>query len=833
MKKALLFCLAAVLLLPCARAAERGFSVGSRRAVSAYADNALTVRAPVDGIVKVTIGDKFNEYRHLEFPVTAGEQDYIWDGCAENGDRIGASNGSYLISAVLEGSDGAEYAFSGRISVTANAQTLIFALPSSDRLYLKGGEEWFAELRPARPAPEGRIDVTVFASGSDEALGTAVIPFRSAEPFNWVWGGSLGGEYLAPGRYDLVFAAREDPGRAAVVTVELADEAAPAREVAPTGPVMPPDGADDAAIWAAAMKTSVVADIKDVDHETVYAEPSKTSAALGTLHGQSQGVEVLAVEDGWARITAWRHEDGEKITGYVPADHLKVVSPNGPYALVIDKRVQEMTLYEEGRRVVTLPVSTGLTAPNKLIRETAAGAFLTQVRIGDFESEGRYYQHCIRYDGGNLIHSVGYRLSGGYRDYTSQRAELGQKGSHGCIRVPESTVEGCGIDAWWLYTHLPFRTRVFVIDDPTARECERIAALAGKQVGPFCRAGSSGELPAAPEPPELTEGTDAVTVTFGGDAVIGTREAWWGREDALPRYLEEYGCGYPFHRLAGSFGSDDMTVVNLECVLKADKSGENTNRLYRFRGLPEWTQVLLQGGIEQVNIANNHFMDYGDAGRKSSLEALKNAGVIFSGYGETAVAELKGHLFGFAGIRETVFLSKPGLIADEIAALREAGCEVIVYTCHWGTEYSFRHNDTQERMARAAADAGADLIVGGHPHVVQGIGRVDDVPVIWSLGNLMFGGTIDMTTFDAMLARVTFVFGQDGYRGCLLQPVPVLTSGRAAEGVNDYCPMEAMGEARERILMKIRADSDIKIADVMWFPVSGQTPGAGDWPVAP
>ena len=63
--------------------------------------------------------------------------------------------------------------------------------------------------------------------------------------------------------------------------------------------------------------------------------------------------------------------------------------------------------------------------------------------------------------------------------------------------------------------------------------------------------------------------------------------------------------------------------------------------------------------------------------------------------------------------------------------------------------------------------------------------------------------------------------------------MPILTSGRAAEGVNDYCPMEAMGEARERILTKIRADSSVKITDKMWFPVSGQTPGPGDWPVAP
>ena len=831
MKRALATILILMLFVPAADAAGDVFSVTAQRAVSAYGENVLIVRAPAQGTVKVAVGDRYNEYRHLEFEVQPGESRIGWDGCADNGCRIGANNRMYQLEAVFSGGDGSEYTYSGTINVTSNAQTLLFALPSSSKLYLGGGAEWFAELQTARPEEWGRIGVTVYREGEEEPAGRAVIPFRNSEAFRWAWDGTLGGERLAPGRYELVFAAEADPERTSRLTVELIDGAAPEAVPGPTGPVMPADGMTDDEVWAMAMKPSVVADIRDTDHEKVYSEPSASSAVLGTLHGQSQGVEVLSVEDGWARVTAWRHEDGDRITGYVRAEHLKVSAPNGPYALVIDKRVQEMTLYEDGRRVVTLPVSTGLTAPDRLIRETAAGAFLTEVRIGDFASEGRYYQYCIRYDGGNLIHSIGYRSDGGYRDYSEQRAGLGAKGSHGCIRVPEASRDGSGIDAWWLYTHLPYHTRVFVIDDPLARECEAIAARAGKKAGAFYLAEHFDTgLPGHDAAPDLEDGTEKVVMTFGGDAVIGTREAWWGREDALPAYIEKYGAGYPFHRLAGLCGTDDMTMVNLECVLKADRSGEDTSRLYRFRGLPEWTRVLLEGGIEQVNIANNHFMDYGSAGRASCLEALKSAGVTVSGYGETAVVLVGGHLIGFAGIRETVFLGKPGLIAEEITALREAGCEVVVYTCHWGSEYSFRHNDLQERMAKAAVEAGADLVVGGHPHVVQGIGCMEGVPVIWSLGNLMFGGTIDMTTFDALLARVTFVFGRDGYRGCVLEPVPVLTSGRAAEGVNDCCPMEAFGAARDRIMTKIQADSDLKVSDRMWFPADV---ARDDWAVAP
>lgn len=310
-----------------------------------------------------------------------------------------------------------------------------------------------------------------------------------------------------------------------------------------------------------------------------------------------------------------------------------------------------------------------------------------------------------------------------------------------------------------------------------------------------------------------------ITMTFGGDAVIGIRENWWKRETALPAYLAAGGMGYPFSTLKPIFEQDDLTWVNLECTLKSNARGEKKNKEYRFRGLPEWTQVITASSIETVNIANNHVIDYGTDGFESTKQALDAAEIPYSGYGEYYVFEKDGHRIGFAGCRETTYFEDDkDVIAKDVAELRSRGCDVIIYSCHWGTEYETMHNRDQIVMAKAAAEAGVDILIGTHPHVVQGVGYVDGMLVLWSLGNLMFGGTIKMTTFDGMLARLTLEFAGDRYDGCHLELLPVLTSSHAPEGVNDYCPTLAAGEDYERIMQQVQEDTNFSLNTELYFP---------------
>ena len=108
-------------------------------------------------------------------------------------------------------------------------------------------------------------------------------------------------------------------------------------------------------------------------------------------------------------------------------------------------------------------------------------------------------------------------------------------------------------------------------------------------------------------------------------------------------------------------------------------------------------------------------------------------------------------------------------------------------------------------------------MVGTHPHVVQGVERIGDTVVLWSLGNLMFGGTIQLSTYDATLAQLGLRFDRFGYEGCTLRLIPILTSSRAGEKINDFHPVVAEGEDKARILGLIQADSAMDISESMWF----------------
>lgn len=313
-----------------------------------------------------------------------------------------------------------------------------------------------------------------------------------------------------------------------------------------------------------------------------------------------------------------------------------------------------------------------------------------------------------------------------------------------------------------------------------------------------------------------------ITLTFGGDCVLGTREEWVGRANNYEACVAEKGLDWSFGALASLFAEDDLTLINLECVLQNGNEGHNHRKQHTFRGKPEYAAMLPSASVELVNVANNHFVDYGASGKRSTLAALEAAGVPSCGYGSLYVLEAGGVKIGFGGCRESEFLAFKPTVYREIQQLKKLGCEVIVYSCHWGKEYSPTHNKVQERMAQYAVNSGADIVVGTHPHVVQGVEArassdgTHSALVLYSLGNLVFGGTHELQTFDALLARVTLRFDDDSrYLGAALTLLPVLSSGDAPR--NDFRPVLAEGEDAERILRLAQDDSAEELSDEMWF----------------
>ncbi len=311
---------------------------------------------------------------------------------------------------------------------------------------------------------------------------------------------------------------------------------------------------------------------------------------------------------------------------------------------------------------------------------------------------------------------------------------------------------------------------------------------------------------------------EEIVLTFGGDCVLGTRQRWKKKSNTFDALVQEKGMDWCFAQIRQPFETDDFSTVNLEVVLQKSSKGHERAKRYTFRGEPSYTQMLTGASIEHVNVANNHYIDFGRTGRASTIQALEEAGVYYSGYTYRYIYEKNGHKIGFAGCRETVWRQKPSEMLEDLQYLKEAGCDVIVYACHWGKEYSPTHNKRQEEMADAAIAAGADLLIGTHPHVVQGIEQRGKGVVVYSLGNLVFGGTHEMKTFDGLVVQAALRFTGDRYEGVELRLLPVLTSSAIPN--NNFQPAFATGWDETRILQAVQKDSDMPIEKIMWFPAA-------------
>ena len=309
-----------------------------------------------------------------------------------------------------------------------------------------------------------------------------------------------------------------------------------------------------------------------------------------------------------------------------------------------------------------------------------------------------------------------------------------------------------------------------------------------------------------------------ITLTFGGDCVLGTREEWVGTPGNFETCVDAKGMGWCFSGIGDVFAEDDFTLVNLECVLQDGNQGHNSKKQHTFRGRTAYAQMLAGASVEGVNIANNHYIDYNQSGETSTKAALEAAGIEYCGYRNLFIWEHNGFKIGFGGCRETVFYEEnKAYIYRDIQKLKDKGCDVVIYSCHWGEEYSPAHNQRQERMAQYAVNSGADIVVGTHPHVVQGVANLDGCTVLYSLGNLVFGGTHELQTFDAILARVTLRFDdRKHYLGACVELLPVLTSGSIPG--NDFRAVPAEGQDAERILALVQADSETDISQPLWIP---------------
>ena len=452
-----------VLLLVCAAAGAEGLEISVPETVKGYTPCKITVTAPFAGEAELKMTDpNRNVWLVRKERLEAGKNVLDWDGLGEFGERMFA--GPYRFLVKMKAEDGTEISAETKFTINGTVQTLVYALPSSETLYLDRSEKWFVECFTSA---ECLVRMEVSDAGG-RVVYTRDQEIKNPDGESVAWSGAVNNTKNVPeGEYTVRMWSKLNPSYTHSFPLTVKESAPPKPEITATGPVVPERGMSEEEIWAIMMKPSVVIDDNGSSRRFgLYKVPKTGTRTESTLRCALQGLEVLDTDDTWAHVRAWRHEDGKQVEGYYLLKKLTVYSPSPHYGVLIDKREQTLTLYHDGHAVGSVPVSTGLVTPGNSYRETPAGAFLTDVHNGSsFAQDGYRYEYQLRYDGGNFIHGVGYVRESRVRDYSNNQKLLGQKASHGCVRVSVTLQEGCAFNMYWLWAHLPYHTRVIILDD--------------------------------------------------------------------------------------------------------------------------------------------------------------------------------------------------------------------------------------------------------------------------------------------------------------------------------------------------------------------------------
>ncbi|HET9932734.1 MAG TPA: CapA family protein [Polyangiaceae bacterium] len=239
-------------------------------------------------------------------------------------------------------------------------------------------------------------------------------------------------------------------------------------------------------------------------------------------------------------------------------------------------------------------------------------------------------------------------------------------------------------------------------------------------------------------------------VTFVGDVLL----------DSAPGNTIRDG-GDPFASVAQVLTDSDLSIANLECSVAT--TGERAYKEYTFRADPR-TLTLLKRYVGVVSLANNHSGDYGPAALTETMKHLTERNIRFFGAGKDSqdahsplLVQARGVKLGLLGYDEyqprwfEAGPNRPGVawsedeqVVDDIRAARARGAAVVIPFMHWGWEEEDEPTPRQRALAHRMIDAGADAVVGSHPHRVQGAEIYRDRPIVYSLGNFVF----DLTESD-------------------------------------------------------------------------------------
>lgn len=296
------------------------------------------------------------------------------------------------------------------------------------------------------------------------------------------------------------------------------------------------------------------------------------------------------------------------------------------------------------------------------------------------------------------------------------------------------------------------------------------------------------------------------TITAVGDCTIGWDTKFGKRnrfDTVFAKNNNDYG--YFFKLVKSIFEDDDLTYANFEGTLTNET--EKVEKKFNFKASPDYVKVLKEGNIEIVGLANNHSYDYGNKGLEDTKSILKENKIGYFGGNDYLIKEVNGLKIGFFGLID-IMGRKYNEIDKAISYLKEQDCDLIIAAMHWGIEKDYNQSNEQIKEGHYLIDNGVDLVIGTHPHVIQGIEKYKDRYIIYSLANFSFGGNPNPSDKDTFIYRQTFTFvNNELLLNDNVEVIPASVSSTTKN--NNYQPTVVMGERRSKIINKINKNSNL------------------------
>ncbi len=302
---------------------------------------------------------------------------------------------------------------------------------------------------------------------------------------------------------------------------------------------------------------------------------------------------------------------------------------------------------------------------------------------------------------------------------------------------------------------------------------------------------------------------DKILLSFLGDMTIGCNVYNHTKDRSIIHYVNQNGYAYPFEKVHHVLSQDDLTIGNFEGVLHNSEKGIN-KKTYNFRAPTDFVNVLTKGSVEAVTLGNNHTSDYKKQGFESTINTFNDNGVEWFANTEYSdksyIYQKDGVKIGFVGVYISYFWKEHEKVRATIQTLKDENVDVIIAVMHGGVEYDLRHDKWQERLALRLQECGVDIIVGHHPHRLQGYEVIENTPVFYSLGNFVFGGNFKLrSTYTAVLQFALSFDADNKYMGYQVNILPCRLSTDNVQ--NFYQPYFIAGKEAQDAIKEIQVDT--------------------------